>query len=89
MGDEVNDRITKQTCPYLGCYWDRVMRSMVPDRDNRCFACEERYRVWWFVRRTKTGARIELPRQEAVCYGEFHRCEQFQIKEGPEEIRQG
>ncbi len=80
-----NDTVsTHQTCPYLGCYWDRMIRSMVPDSDNRCFACEQRYRVWWVFHRTRPGARIELPRQQEVCYRDFRSCGRFRSREIPE-----
>lgn len=80
MGEDSTHRNRQHTCPYLGCWWDREIRSLEPDPDNRCFAREQRFRLWPFRTRTKPGARIYLTEQKTTCYGDFHRCDHFRGK---------
>ena len=65
-------------CPYLRCFWDRSMRTLEPDTDNRCFALPGPN---WIARLLGTGRRLrclDFTIQRELCFVGFRGCGRYQ-----------
>ena len=81
MSDSDSVRGQQETCPYLGQHWDRSIRAICPDLDNRCFARFQQVPFLWLFARKRLGDRVDLAYQRVACYGDFRQCEDFQNKQ--------
>jgi hypothetical protein len=70
----------QETCPYLGQHWDRSIRAMYPDLDNRCFARFQQVSFRWLFASKRLGGHVDLAYQRTACYGNFQQCEDYQKK---------
>jgi len=70
----------QEPCPYLGQHWDRSIRAICPDLDNRCFARLRQVSFLWIFARKRLGSRVDLGYQETACYGDYQRCQVYQKK---------